>query len=136
MSKEDRYPRPRTRRAPSSIARGQRYYLGRINLAASEGKPVRLAMTLAENLGKLSIARAKPVNSTIVVKRTSATSASLCGVLIGLTCVGLLRGRRGAAGVEQLSSLRWNECPISVRYALCHHISTHKQYDAIDVQTI
>lgn len=55
-------------------------------------------MTLAESLGKPSIARATPVNNTTVVKRTSATSASRCGVLVGLTWLGLLRGRRGKAG--------------------------------------
>ena len=79
--------------APGIVARGHKYYLGRMNLAASDGRPVRLAMTLAASLGKSSIARGTTVNSTTVVKRTSAINASRCGVLIGVTCVDLLRGR-------------------------------------------
>lgn len=65
-----------------------------MNFAASDGNPVRLAMTLAESLGKSSIARATLVNSTTLVKKTSAISASRCGVLIDVTCVGLLLGMR------------------------------------------
>ena len=55
-------PQPGLRLAPSRTAWGLRYHLGRINRAASDGKPVRLAMTLAESLGKPSIARATPVS--------------------------------------------------------------------------
>ena len=65
-----------------------------MNFAANDGNPVRVAKTLTESFGKSSIAKATLVNNTTVVKKTSAISASRCGVLIGVTCVDLLRGRR------------------------------------------